>query len=493
MRTLGTKAAARRHAATSGHDIDIPLPVRGLYVTAKHAEISGLFAARLENFRTDGTFLELRRDLRFISADVMAIQRVPYEFGGDSYFLKILNNRVTANGQVYLRAFNGRAMAAYISSTAVIVDGTGNPVIYNGATFSAGAFTTSTTVTQDEFDGVIAHHDRLYFWKTGGVLEFYSGAVGAITGPLDRFPLDRLGNITGQILTMMPLTIDAGSNTNDVLCIITTTGHAVIYSGLDPTDPADWSLVSRIKIAPPLSRFAAAQVGSDVWVITSAGVVSMADSISRGVMALVNDVSRPIARDVLRQINAGAADWQLHAAADGSHVIINRWDGTSSSQFIFEVESKSWTTATYEAVMWQNLGVATSFTTITGLLAELFDNTTAEPNDSFGYSNVYTAVWHTSWLNIRRGTRIASITPTIIARGPVTVTVAVLSDHDETASDIAEATFSVTLNPDNPADTGGTVALDDVIPIGAVGSSFQLRIEISAKWARIVKVMATVE
>lgn len=493
MRSMATKSAARRQAAGSGRDIQIPLPTSGLFSDAKDAEISGMYAAKLENFRTGGTLLELRRDLVFSGSDVSAKQRYPYEFAGHSYLIALHADRASANGIEHPRAFAGDAMAAYISSTAVIVDGTAAPLLYNGAAFSDGAFTTSTSVTQNEFDGVVAHHDRLYFWKSGGALEFYHGDVGAISGALTRFALDRLGNITGKILTMMSLTIDAGSNTNDVLCIITTTGHAVVYSGLDPSDPTDWSLVTRVKMAPPMSRFAATHVGSDVWVITSAGIVSVAQSISQGALALVNEVSRPIAREVLRLINAGPASWQLHTAADGSHIIVNRWDGVDASQFIFEVESKSWTTATYPAAFWHNLGVTTSFTSTSGFLAMLVDNTTSEPPEDFGFALSYEAVWHTSWFTIRRGTRIASITPTIIAKGPLTLTVAVLSDHDETAPDIAEAEQTVTISPDNDADNGGTVALHEVIPIGAVGSSFQLRIRMTAEWARIVNVMATVE
>lgn len=483
MRSLATKAMARQQSQGAARDVDIPLPTRGIFVNAKHAEISGLFASKLENFRTDGVLLELRREVVYGAADAIALQRIPFEFDGAQYYVDLRTSRAQANGQEYFRLFYGDAMAAYISSNVVIVDGHGDPVLFNGTAFSAGTFSTTTTVDQSEFDGVIAHHDRLYFWKTRGRLEFYVGDVGAITGPLARFALDRLGNITGQILTMMPLTIDAGNNTNDVLCIITTTGQAVLYSGLDPTDPTDWALVSRIKIAPPLSRFAATQVGSDVWIATTSGIASMAQSVAQGVLALVNEVSRPIAKDILDLIAAGPAEWQLHTAANGSHIILNRWDGVVGKQFLYEVESKAWTTANLPARIWHNLILDTAFTTGAGRLGTIGDS--SDPSETI------TAEWHSSWFSAGRNATIVSITPTIIAKGNLSVTIAVLSDHDETASDIAEAEQTVTLAPDNPADPGGRVTLDDVIPVGAVGSSFQLRLRITAQWARLVNMQAT--
>jgi hypothetical protein len=52
---------------------------------------------------------------------------------------------------------------------------------------------------------------------------------------------------------MLTLTVDAGFNTNDVLCIATNTGDLVLYGGLDPGDADDWNLVARVKAAPPVS------------------------------------------------------------------------------------------------------------------------------------------------------------------------------------------------------------------------------------------------
>jgi hypothetical protein len=480
MRSTGTVQRGRQQAQGVASPIDIPLPLNGILVNAKYAEVSGLFASRLNNLRSDGVVLELRREAVQGASDALAVQRIPFEFDGNQFYIEMRDHVAQGNGATFTRDFFGGAMAAYISSKAIIADGAGVPLVFDGTAFTAGNFSTGTSTDQSEFDGVMAHQDRLFFWKSGGKLEFYYGGVGAIMGALTRFPLDRLGNITGRISIVIPLTIDAGTNTNDVLCIITTTGHVVTYSGLNPGDANDWSLVTLMKVAPPLSRFSAAKVGGDVWVATSAGIVSMAESIASGALALANAVSRPVAREISSLMNGGPAEWQLHTAADGSFIILNRWDLTTSTavQYIFDFESQSWTTADYQARYWHNLVLQTGFTGGNQRLSTV--------QSEMGGDTPVEAEWHSSWFGIGRDGQIASVRPEIIAKAPLTMTIMVLSNHDETPADLVEATQTVTINPDSDIISDQTVSLDDVIPIGAVGRTFQLRIKLSAPWLKIV-------
>lgn len=479
------KAMAERNrgGGAAAREIDIPLPTSGLFVDAKTAGISGLYAATLNNFRTDGLSLELRKSVRMAPADEIVLQRVPFAFGVDPRYINLRSFQAECQGQVFLRAFDGNAMTAYISSQAVMADGLDLPVIYNGTGFQNGLFTTTTGVPPSTFDGIIAHHDRLYFWKTSGKLEFYYADIGAVMGPLVRFPLDRLGNITGGIQAMFSVTLDAGENANDALAIFTTTGEIVVYEGLNPGDANDWSLMTRIKIAPALSRFGFVRVGGDVWMMTTLGVVSISDTVQRGVLALVSEFTRPIADDILALVRAGGgAEWQLHITADGSQIIINYFTPALQKQYIWQTDSKAWSTSDYPARIWHNLVLATEFTTGPGRRG-----TVIEDADS---AEVITAVWHTGWFRMGGMGQVAYIRPTIIAKGALSVKVSVLTDYDETPNDILEAEQTVTIEPDNPPSPGGRVALNDIIAIGAQGSTFQLRVEIRATWSQIVQIQA---
>ena len=466
-------------------DITIPLPTGGLFVDAKTGQTSPIFAAELHNFSTDGILLELRPEAVIDLDGTTVLQRVPYTFGASPRYIDLRSIQAECDGVTFARQFDGSAMTAYLSSQALIADGLDMPLRYNGTTFTAALFTTTTGANVQDFDGVLAHHDRPYFWRTNGTLEFYYGDVGAVTGALERYPLDRLGNITGNMMTAVSVTLDAGENSNDALAIYTTTGMIVVFEGLDPGDANNWGLSTRIQVAPPLSRFGITRVGADVWVLTAKGIVSLRDTVSQGQLALANTVARPISDEILRLAQIAGAEWQLHTSADGSRVIINYFTDDLQKQFIWQADSKAWQTADYPARFWHNLGLKTQFTTPDGHLGEIIDSDDA--------TEEITAVWHTGWFSAGGDRTVVYVRPTIIAKEALTVKVTVLRDYNETDADIAEAEQTITIEPETPPNPGRMISLNEDIAIGVTGQAFQLRIEVTATWAQIVSMKVGIE
>lgn len=482
------RQAARRAARSSGRGvartITVPLPLQGVLVEAKTAEISGLYAAELVNIKSNGFALETVKSYTYNDLSQTAQRRIPFEFSGFSQYIEIKTTRVNSGSATLERAVAANASVGYISSQAVIVDGMGPPITFDGTTFTERVWTTTTGVDPNTFDGFLVHQDRPFFWKTDGELEFYYGDVGAVEGALSRFPLGRLGNITGRIKGMASLTIDAGNNLNDSLCVMTSTGHLIAYEGLDPSDAEDWRQSARVKTAPPISKDGFANIGGDVWMITPNGLVSVLDSLRQGVLALVGNVSRPVAEGIRALAGPQTGEWQLHLAADGEQIIVNHYLAETGRQFIYHPENNVWETATYPARHWHNLGLRTEFTTPTGTFCTLG----AVVDESIPM----TSIWETGWFNLNRASEIKHVLPTIIAKGALDVTITVLSDHDETAADIAEAQQTVRVNPDEPADGTENVALNEIFGVGAVGTSFKIRMEVTATWAKIVSLQAGV-
>lgn len=481
MRRAAQRAQARRTRSGIARDIPIPLPTKGMFAEAKTAEVSGLFAADLMNWRSTGLSLELRQQFTVDPDLQAALHHIPFEFGDIEDSLVVLSDRIRAQTDDYVRAFSTPFDLAYLSSNGVIVDGTASPVLFSGRVFSEGQFTTDTGMSANIFDGVISHHDRLFFWKEGDALDFYYGGVGAITGQVVRFPLGRLGNVNGTICCLKAMTVDAGHGMNDALAIFTSTGGIVVYEGLDPGSAQDWRLLTRLKVAPPISKRAFVEVGSDLWMLTASGVVSVSETIRNSSLALVNTVSRPIQKSLIAQIEEGG-EWSMHLSADARSIIINRVFNGAASQFIYRTENKTWFTANFPARYWHNLGRKTQFTTLDGELAT-FDASGTEP---------ITANWVSSWFRLPRSAGLASIQPTIIAKGPLELKVTILTDHNETSIDLAEAVQVITIEPDDPADVTGQVSLDEIIAVDAVGEVFQIRLEVTAAWAEIVNMKASV-
>ena len=473
------RVAARARGHGRAREIAIPLPTGGILAEAVTTEASGAYAGELRNWRPTSTSLRLRQQYSITEGGDAALQRLPFEYGAAHEYITVFPDRVTIGNISFDRQFSNPVDVAFISAHAVMVDGSGSPVLFGNGKISSGAFATQTDLSTDEFDGVIAHQDRLFFWKTGDDLDFYYGDVGAITGGLTRFPLGRLGNITGSILCIQSMTVDAGHGMNDTMAVFTTTGQIVIYEGTDPSDPQDWRLLTRISAAPPVSKNAFVKVGSDLWMLTASGVVSVSQTIRDSSLALVSTISRHIQQTLLSQIEQGG-HWSMHLMADATGVIISReFDGVAS-QFIFRTDTKAWFEADYPAKAWHNIGMQTQFTTIDGQIATLND----------GHQDQITALWVSGWLRLPRPSGIAFIRPAINVKGPLTIKVSAFSDYNTAGRNTGDIQQIVEFNVD-----GGDeyASFDGIVAVNAVGQVYQIEMEVTAKWAELVNMKVGIQ
>lgn len=477
------QAMRSRRQAQGGaiaRETPIPLPLRGVLQQARGADVSNLYAAELVNWRSNGLSLLTRPGLDWQGIPSTVLQRIPYEFSGVPRYIELLPDEAICGMAIFPRLFSGTATWASISSNVVIADGFGNPVRFNGTAFSEAIFTTDTGADPRRFNGVVAHQDRLFFWNTDEPDFYYAEEVGGIQGNLIRFPLSRLGNVTGKIVAMRSLTIDAGNDINDALAIFMSTGQIITYRGLDPGDAENWQQMNRVQAAPPIGRDSFTQVGADVWMLTPNGVVSVSESLSSSTLALVSELSVTIAEEIKALIEADpAARWSLFTARDGSMVVINRTKNITAQQFIYYPLSRSWATGTAAVRSFQNLGTKPEATGFDGRLGSFStENGTEE----------ITARWVSSWFRVGRASSLCWIKPVIRAKGPLTVRLVVLTDRRDTAADIAESEQTITMEPES--DDGGIVTLDDLFTCDAEGESFQMTLEITATWAEIISVTA---
>lgn len=481
MRRRQQQLAARATGQYQSREVDFPLPLQGQRSRVKNADFSGLSAAELINLQSDGLSLVTPKNY---SLEVnQGIGVIPFEFGTSVTPIIVAATGFTKDGTAYTTPLTETPSYAYLSGNAVMVIQGRNALRFDGTDFRESNFT-SGDVEPTELDGIIAHQDRVFLWKTGSELNFYYGDVGAVTGQLAEFPLGRLGNITGTIVAMKSLTVDAGHGMNDTLAIFTSTGYVVGYEGLDPGDANDWRQLHRIKVPSVIDERAFVEVGSDLWMLTAGGVLSVRNSLQQGNLALVNTISDAIQDELVKEI-AGGGTWSMHLAADAQNVIINCVDDEISKQWILDTDSKGWSRTTYPAREWFNDGLKTKFITLEGQVATLGDD---------GEEAMFATKWVSSWFRAPRATGICYVLPTILAKGPLAVSVTILSDHDGTGNDVTEAAQTVTIQPDNPADGASQiVSLNEIIGCDTVGSVFQLTVEVTAKWAQIVNMKVALQ
>lgn len=479
IRTARAAQQSRQRGAYVAREVQIPLPLRGFHNDAAESQMDPRFAGRLDDWLPRTAHLQLRPTDTVVSGNSTTLQALPYEFLGIGQPVLITPDEFRVGSARLAHRFTDLATAAYISSTIVIAGGGAEPIRWNGTEWSVGGFTTDTGKATAEFDGITAHADRPFFWDSKGEPDFYYGDVGAVTGALTRFPLSRLGNITGTILAMHAMTVDAGDGMNDVLCIFMTTGQIVIYEGLNPGDATQWQQTARVKTAPPLGKHAFMKVGGDLWMVTASGIVSVAETLRAGAVSQVSAFSVPVAREIAETAELGG-QWQAHMSGDGRLGIFNRVSGDTAQQFVWDFEQRAWTRTNYPARWWYSIGRSTFFISFTGS-----QRTLSSADADFSV----TAVWHSTWMPIGRSGAITAIGPQILSRGPVKVALRVLTDFNAAPVDLAESFQEATLQPDNPA---GTVMLDDWIPVDAAGGVFQVQMEVTARWAKLIGCKALV-
>ena len=474
-RFLSRKERLSRASVPQAQEAPWPLPLRGLMTEAKSSRINNLYASRFENFRSDG-FSMFMRDGFTKNAATNPIQRIPYEFRGQPRYIEIYSDRAEVDSSTYFRNFGRPVMTAYLSSQAIMVDGRDVPFRYDGTDLQAAGYT-SSNVNVNTLDGAIAHQDRIYMWDSDGPLEFFYGELGAVTGELTRYPLDRLGNISGSIVVMASVSIGDFEGTNDNLVIMTSTGDMVIYEGLDPGDPENWRLWGRAKVAVPFSRFGVTKLGSDALILTKSGVISAIEAMRNQEQAINGRLARPIRKSLVPLIEqyGGVEGWQMMTSPDGAQVVINIPTGATRQQFIYDVEATAWRTADYPAQRWHALNNNLQFTHTDGSICT--------PDDTDGDDGAaITAVYHSSWVDFKKGSQISYLLPEVYGVGAITMKITALTDRNETQRDIDEGTQTITISPQDETDATRQV-INERIPIGVAGDVFQLRIEITAKEA----------
>lgn len=127
---------------------------------------------------------------------------------------------------------------------------------------------------------VTIHQARLWAVKKNSSSGFYL-PLDALYGDLDEFDFGPKFPRGGYLSFLTTWTIDDGNGAEDHLVAVSSTGSAVVYSGINVADPETWQLVGVYDIGPPvLGRKSFAKVGGDLYILTSQGVVSMSSMLS---------------------------------------------------------------------------------------------------------------------------------------------------------------------------------------------------------------------
>src|SRR5271166_233884 len=307
---------------------------------------------------------------------------------------------VTSSGAVGSAVHTGLANS-HLSSTSFVNSG-GNWLIavsaggvqlaYNGSTWtSAGisGFTTNASV-------VCSFAERLFFLEAGTATLWFLPTL-AITGALaGNINLGAVFNFGGLPVAMGVWVTQTINGPIQLFCIASSEGEVLIYTGSDPTNANNWSLLGSFKLGFPVGADRCFyQVGGDLAFLTVDGIVPLSKAVTLDPSAIDQyALTGPIAPtwlSTMQSVGRNTVGWQLSIYAARRMAIINVPDPVLGTyQYVMNTETKAWTQFTgMPATVWLSWEGGLYFGTANGTIvqADIGANDNGSPIDCLSVGN----------------------------------------------------------------------------------------------------------
>lgn len=174
--------------------------------------------------------------------------------------------------------------------------------------------------TLDNFgslDCPLAFKNRLYFINSDWSI-CYSG-VQSISGELTAFGVGSYFKKGGRLLTIANWTQDGGNGSDDLLCLISTEGEVLIYSGTSPQSD-DWNMIGTFSIPKPIGKSCCEKLGGDLVIITQKGYFPLSSVLS-DLRANRSSISQKV--DGITKSRNYTRRWEIHYRPSSNWLMIN--------------------------------------------------------------------------------------------------------------------------------------------------------------------------
>jgi hypothetical protein len=242
----------------------------------------------------------------------------------------------------------------------VVCNGEAAPHMYDGSTW-ATASVTGCTAGSSTFIHVTTHQSRLWFAQKNTLDAWYL-PVASISGAAQRLQLGPFCRKGGYLQAIASWTRDGGAGMDDQIVFITSEGEAVLYSGTDPTSSTLWAKVGTFTIPEPIGRRCFAQIGADLGLITSQGVVPLSSILPLSAtgaskVAATDKINR--AFESAYRNSSALFGWQVIEDNREKLLIVNVpvVENSELEQFVMNVKTGTWSRFTgIDAQCWSTFG-----------------------------------------------------------------------------------------------------------------------------------------
>lgn len=331
----GRPAAGKRGGVKVAQGASVPSPVEGWDAVSPLAAMSPKRAVRMDNWFPQPGWIEVRRGhvtwaTTGTSDPVETLATYngltgKTMFGAAGSIIYDVTSQTAASVAVSGLA-NARFQFVNFSATGgnflYMVNGADAPQYYDGSAWAVAAI---TGISSSDIIGVNAFKNRLWFTINNSSDAAYL-PVDSIQGAASIFPLGGLFTKGGFLMAMGTWSIDAGDGPDDYAVFLSSQGQCAIYSGVDPTDAANFTLVGVFDMGAPIGRRCMTRVGADIALICIDGVVPLSKAMIFERAAVVKVA---LTQRIQRVMNQSARDyrdhfgWQLISYPRGTRAILN--------------------------------------------------------------------------------------------------------------------------------------------------------------------------
>lgn len=371
--------------------VPLPLPYRGLNTRDPLEAAPPEFASVMDNFVSKDGRLEVRdgfaQHATGVSGGVVTLMRYTKPAGNLIFAASataIYN--VTGAGAVGAAVLSGLTNGNWSwlnfvdlgGPKLVMVNGEDGVRTFDGTTWATSSWNAapppgSATPTPNQWSVVASHQRRLWFIKKG-TLEAWFGDPLSSSLNAWQFPVGALTSRGGELIAMSAWTNDAGDGIDDRLVMVTSEGEVLVFSGVDPTSGSGFGLQGVYSIGKPVGGHRClAKVGGDLWILTTAGIVSMA-AVVRG-DAVASPVSGQIQPTIIAMTKGAVGDvrWGLVGLGSREWVLVNVPRSAGVDQLALTLQTAAWSRFTgIPASAWLEDGTAVYLGTPGGKVCRAF-------------------------------------------------------------------------------------------------------------------------
>jgi hypothetical protein len=218
---------------------------------------------------------------------------------------------------------------------------------YDASTDTWAQPTNITDVDETRVNFIAEHKGRIWLIERESTVARYL-AIGAIAGPTTEFAFGSKFRSGGLLQGLFSWTVDGGIGVDDLLVGASSAGDIIIYKGDDPSS-ATWAVrgVYSVGDLPKGPNFATQQ-GGELYVLSSYGVISMADLLA-GVSissASADNTSAKIAGELRARMTTQISldGWHIERIPSEGGLLISTptVPGTDAIQYYYNLTVGGW-------------------------------------------------------------------------------------------------------------------------------------------------------